>query len=107
MDLENILRPIEKTLCKQEDVVDLARPALDPDRFNDLEKNLWRGTVASIVYSGFRSAAVHELGAIPLYFDGVTFNEKQAPEVDFPRLYRALRRISKEVKKIKLAEARS
>ena len=51
-----------------------------------LRNEIWRGTLAQLVYTRIRCQAVHNLGASPLLLSETTFRDKPVPPLDFDLL---------------------
>lgn len=65
----------------------------------DLEREIWRGTIAAVAYDRMRNSAVHALGASPRSFDSTRYAGKPAQPLDLPRLQRAARDLAAEARR--------
>lgn len=82
-------------------------PSLSPAATKFLEPELWRGTVANIAYSRFRSPGVHWAGGPgAVIIDRVDGAGEAVPEVNFPILHRALVRIVAHARSISLSNGK-
>lgn len=85
-------------LYTDEEMIDLCMPVLDQSEITKLSKNLWRGTLAAIVYEYIRNALVHETMAPTYHFSQISFRGGQVAFPDFNLLYSAWERILSEMK---------
>ena len=93
-----ILATIENRLYCDDEIIDRVKLELSQEETETLQKNLWRGLYANIVYDKIRCLAVHELGSSPLSFDKTTHKGEQVPPLYFYNLYPILGRILCEAK---------
>jgi hypothetical protein len=88
----------------QSEMIDLLSPPLAAVEVERLKKELWRGSLAAIVYSWIRSPAIHEFGALNgVSFDHTTFKGEPVPQIGFPILYNCLKRIATVAREISLS----
>lgn len=98
--------PTNQTLTADEFLTAMQQ-LITPDAFEFLKKELWRGSIASIVYSRIRSPGVHTFGpAKSLIFSATTYKDKLLPEVDFPMLRRVLARVIAHAEQVSLSTNR-
>lgn len=82
-------------------------PLLSPSATKFLEPELWRGMVANIAYSRFRTPGVHWAGAPDaVIIDRVDGAGEAVPEVNFQILHRALIRIVDHARSISLSSGK-
>jgi hypothetical protein len=60
---------------------------------NRLRTEIWRGTLAHLVYTTIRCQAVHRLGASPLLLSETTLRGQPVPPLDFDLLHPVIGRI--------------
>lgn len=89
-----ILKHSRGKIYHEDDIIALLSPELKTDERAKLKAHLWRGTIASIVYSRIRSPAVHEFGALDVSFDNTTFQDCPVPTINFQMLHNCLKRIA-------------
>jgi len=77
----------QDALRTKEEVVTLMNHQLTLVEMQHLKNHLWRGTLASLVYSNLRSPLVHRLGASPILLSQTTFRGRPVPILDFTLLY--------------------
>ena len=95
--------PTNEVLTSGELLVTM-QPLVSPEAFEFLKRELWRGSIASIVYSRIRSPGVHRFGRQKnLIFSGTAYNGEPIPEIDFPILRRALDRVIEHAKQVSLS----
>ena len=85
-------------LYTEEELESLCELHLDNSEIEILKKNLWRGTLAAIVYVFIRSALVHRTMAPSYHFSNTTFKGEQVAFPDFDLLYFVWGRILSEMK---------
>ncbi len=85
-------------LYTDEEMINLSMPVLDQSELTKLSKNLWRGTLAAIVYEDIRSPLVHRAMAPNYYFSTTTFKGEPVAFPDFDLLFSAWERILSEMK---------
>jgi len=94
--LANPVRAFLSTLLAHEALAEgillaAAKPHLDPASFAHLERNIYRGTVASIAYEIIRSLNVHMLGSPgAVTFSATTFQGARLADISYPVLRRAV-----------------
>lgn len=76
---------------------------LAPSELKQLMQHLWRGTVASLVYSYLRGPLVHGPGASPLLLSKSRLHGGPIPVLDFNLLFPPLCRVLNEAKRISIA----
>jgi len=99
---KNISQKISPTLQKargrfydEQEITNLLSPLLNKSEMGDVQKELWRGTFAAIVYSQVRIPAVHGFGPPDgITFDKTTFKGQQVPAIEFTMLKNSLKRIA-------------
>ncbi|MCJ7811345.1 MAG: hypothetical protein MUP62_04040 [Dehalococcoidia bacterium] len=99
---ETISKKISPTLQKargrfydEQEVINLLSPLLNNSEIGDVQKELWRGTFAAIIYSQVRIPAVHGFGPSDgITFDKWTFKGQQVPAIEFTMLKNSLKRIA-------------
>jgi hypothetical protein len=82
-----------RTLVSESELAAALRAKLDVATFVLAEKNLWRCSVAAIVYKWVRSPSVHSLGGPSAVVVGSTGTPPREVSVGFPVLYPVLQRI--------------
>jgi hypothetical protein len=92
--ISSILDNERDELHTEQELIDLVRGVLTGNELERFKKQLWRGSLASIVYSEMRCPDVHR-GAAPtaITFDKTTFRNKPVPALDFVLLHPVLKRI--------------
>ena len=90
----DVLSGAEKRLHGEEETMDMLAPKLDQAELQDVKREIWRGTFASVVYDQFRVASVHAFGPPDsTTFDGTTFEDKPVPNIDFFMVHDCLKKI--------------
>jgi hypothetical protein len=92
---ENALRTKEEIIALVHDRLGLG----DEDR-RRLTNQLWRGTLANLVYSDIRSLLVHRLGARPVLLTQTTLHGLPIPVLNFTLLYPQLTEILEKVREL-------
>jgi hypothetical protein len=88
-----------RRLYDEKEIIVLLVPLVSGSEIEKIEKELWRGTYAAIVYAEFRNPSVHGLGpASGITFNNTTFKDQSVPTIDFELLYNALNSIATIVK---------
>lgn len=88
------LRRAERRLYGEREIIDELAPLLKPSEVHDIEREIWRGTFAAIVYDRFRVASIHGFGPPDATtFDGTTFQDQPVPVIDFFMVHDCLKRI--------------
>ena len=64
--------------------------------------NLWRGTIANIVYELVRNPEVHGSGSGGLSFDATEYKGRTGVTLDFKEFYDALKQILQSVRKVSM-----
>jgi hypothetical protein len=90
----------QDALRTREEVVTLMHHQLTHEETQHLKNHLWRGTLASLVYSNLRSPLVHRLGASPILLSQTTFRGQPVPILDFTLLYPRLIEILDRARKL-------
>ena len=90
-----ILRQAQAMLYDDNELIKLLRPALTTQELERLKNELWRGTLASIVYSWIRNPAVHGFGCLGVSFSNTTFQGHPVPAIGFQMLRNCLTRIAR------------
>lgn len=79
----------------EQEIINLLSPLLNNSEMGDVEKELWRGTFAAIVYAQVRIPSVHGFGPPNgITFDNTTFKGQQVPSIEFTMLQNSLKRIA-------------
>lgn len=92
----------ENALRTKEEIVALVNDQLklrDED-MQRLTNQLWRGTLANLVYSDIRSLLVHRLGARPILLSRTTLHSQPIPVLNFTLLYPQLTEILEKVREL-------
>lgn len=82
------------TLLDDAELAALVEPALSAEQLQWLKAEMWRGTLAGIVYMRMRSSAVHQGLVAALYFSETTRRGQAIPPLDFDLLLAVLQRIA-------------
>lgn len=99
--ISGVLQDADRRLYNEREVTDLLVSLLDKSQIKDIELELWRGTFAAIVYDQFRIASVHGFGAPDgITFDGMTFQGRSVPAIDFPIVYECLKKVVAVVREL-------
>ncbi len=96
--VEETLNNLVGQLYTDEELEELCEPHLDISEMETLKRNLWRGTLAAIVYVYIRSELVHRVGATNYHFSNLTFKGAQVAFPDFQLLYSTWGRILSSMK---------
>lgn len=97
----DVLSGAEKKLYAEDEIVDMLAPKLDRAEMQDVKREIWRGTFASIVYDQFRVASVHAFGPPDgTTFDETTFEDKPVPTIDFFMVHDCLKKIIAAAKRV-------
>lgn len=90
----------QDALRTKEEVITLVNDRLTVEEMQQLKGHLWRGTLASLVYSNIRSPLVHGLSASPILLSRTTLRGQQVPVLDFALLYPQLSEILERVREL-------
>jgi hypothetical protein len=90
----------EHVLRSPSELAALLDRVLTRNELEQLNQQLWRGTIASLVYLHLRSPLVHGPGAVPLLLSKATLHGAPVPALDFELLFPPLCRILSEAKRI-------
>lgn len=95
-----------KELYSESEVVGLLESTLTEGERSKLQAELWRSTLAFIVYSKIRNLSVHEFGADHVSFSESTYRGASIPTIDFNMLYGCLKRIITAARDFSLEEGK-
>jgi hypothetical protein len=99
-----LLQKASGKLYSSQEMIAFLSPSLTKDELIKIEKELWRGTFAAIVYSQMRLPSVHGFGPPDaLSFDKTTFKGKQVPPIGFSMMHASLKRIVSATKELSLS----
>lgn len=97
----NSLKPKEALL--PEDFIRRIESLLSCDDLEWLQKELWRGSIAAMVYTNVRGPNVHWLGsAHALIFPDIKFNSEPLPPIDLFTLCRCLANVATHARSVSL-----
>jgi hypothetical protein len=83
-------------LLPQADFITQVTPILTSQELGDVRANLWKGTIAGVVYEWIRNPAIHELGSTPtLSFGQTGYHGFPVPSINLDFLVPVLRRMTK------------
>ena len=104
-ELEGMLRAIDiDEAVLYGDFLLTARPLLSPKSFAVLEREIWRGTTAMVLYSELRSPGVHWFGSPGgISFSETTFRSLPLGRIGFEDLHAALETILEYTKGVSLS----
>lgn len=105
--LDKVLAGAEGRLCTEEQILTLVEPFLTADELDTLKQNLWRGTLAALVYGRVRGPLVHQLSTRHgVSLDQTIFKGELVPDLDARILYPVLRRVIRGTKELSLASGK-
>jgi hypothetical protein len=100
------LQKIAERLYDEQEIVALLETLLEHPELDDVKNELWRGTVAAIVYDRFQISSIH--GFRPpdgTTFDNTTYQDESAPVIDVFVLRGCLKAIIKVAREISMQTA--
>jgi len=98
------LRESRGQFYNEDEIIEILSPVVTEGELENIKEELWRGTYAAIIYHEVRIPSVHGFGtADGITFDNTTFKGQPAPPIEFPMLYKCLKRIEREVRNISLS----
>lgn len=86
-------------LLRPSEVSEALAHSLTPFQRRDLEREMWRGTIAAVAYFSMRVPAVHALGASDHSFSSTTNAGQPALSINLPRLQKAAHDLAKEMRR--------
>ena len=90
-------------LYDEQEIIEMPASILQPSEVQDIKSELWRGTIAAIVYSEFRVPSVHIFGPPDsTTFDETTFRGQPVPDIMSSMVHRCLKRIITAAKQISI-----